>query len=989
MSLYSNNVSNNPLGLDGLITGQFDAVYINGVAVTNGVPYTGAISDVDLNAKSLTNVNSLVVGGKYYDIVSFVVDVLNPTIATVTIGSNTSPFKLGDVVTIDGCINSTTSTTFINSNQYVVNLNNLTSFIVSNPNNVPAGTYTPAFSYIFLTSTGMILSNSINVVGSITTSSLDSQVFTSASLSSTNATIGKAYTLDAFLAFIDAPMQVTIHLIGDLVPFNIGDIVTLTGSDTPLMNNTGYLVIDIFATTFIVTNIGNVPNGNYFPVGAFMYLTNTGLLTTNDLSIVGTMTSSNIDAINVLTAKVTSPVYTTQTNTDLTILGKNSKNINMSINGTNILQITGTAIIPYQPITGYLTSALASSTYAPLTNPSFNGTISSSGVYVSTSGTFWPPTVGTGIGQGDRLVLKQATGPTTYSYTIGLYTDKMWYSVPLNSSHVFYINNNITINSSLANTYIYGSSNNVLNVGARGATGGAWIHFINSMNTVYGLIGFDNNYGNVVFPSGNTGIANAMVIGTTTTNPIVFGTNNASRMILNSAGQLAIGNLSPQTTLDINGVCNVYTGSRFAYSQSPLVGSIILGSTSSSYGGGGTTTTAWQTGMMMETNANQEISVHHSGDSVRSLLFYQGSKHKIYLGRDCGWGTTVVQCETDIYTQGWFRPTAGNQGMYWDALGFGVKGTLDSTYGNITTHGSGRNAWRGYDIDNSFTFMGDGGDSGGIHNNSPNVGWMIYWTGNSTNKSVNIVKKCSIGTTDTPSYMCHIRGNHCVQSGDDSKTIYGPNSSWGCYLCIGGGTNRCTNSIAQMITTNGNLHIDCSTDSGRSIYLNYYAYNGGIGPANQNTQIWGPVYMNGLVNQNSNYSQIVSGINGAALMYSQFWSTISANQSAWASGWSSANFNKTSSKSTLRFEGYCSYYVSASSMNYINVRIYNSYTNQYSYYNTNLFTNVTYNHAPCPISFCIKDIDAGFCNVYWYMSGSNWVSDSNDYITVTTIIQPD
>lgn len=59
MSLYSQNVSNNPLSLDGLITGNFDVLYVDGQPVTptdtSGlVPYIGALSAVNLNSKKIT-----------------------------------------------------------------------------------------------------------------------------------------------------------------------------------------------------------------------------------------------------------------------------------------------------------------------------------------------------------------------------------------------------------------------------------------------------------------------------------------------------------------------------------------------------------------------------------------------------------------------------------------------------------------------------------------------------------------------------------------------------------------------------------------------------------------------------------------------------------------------------------------------------------------------------------------------------------------------
>jgi hypothetical protein len=59
MSLYSQNVSNNPLSLDGLIIGNFDEIYVGGQPVvptdTSGlVPYVGATTAVNLNNKKIT-----------------------------------------------------------------------------------------------------------------------------------------------------------------------------------------------------------------------------------------------------------------------------------------------------------------------------------------------------------------------------------------------------------------------------------------------------------------------------------------------------------------------------------------------------------------------------------------------------------------------------------------------------------------------------------------------------------------------------------------------------------------------------------------------------------------------------------------------------------------------------------------------------------------------------------------------------------------------
>jgi hypothetical protein len=77
-----------------------------------------------------------------------------------------------------------------------------------------------------------------------------------------------------------------------------------------------------------------------------------------------------------------------------------------------------------------------------------------------------------------------------------------------------------------------------------------------------------------------------------------------------------------------------------------------------------------------------------------------------------------------------------------------------------------------------------------------------------------------IGTT-SPSFKQHISG------GDSSFCYYGPNSTWSSYLIIGAGTNQRAAGRAQLISTNGNLHMDAGT--GQIMYLNYYSAGDGVG----------------------------------------------------------------------------------------------------------------------------------------------------------------
>jgi hypothetical protein len=61
-----------------------------------------------------------------------------------------------------------------------------------------------------------------------------------------------------------------------------------------------------------------------------------------------------------------------------------------------------------------------------------------------------------------------------------------------------------------------------------------------------------------------------------------------------------------------------------------------------------------------------------------------------------------------------------------------------------------------------------------------------------------------------------------VSSGDGSLTLYGPNTTWGGKLFVGAAPNQSATTTAQVIVTDGNLHLDAATNT-KSIYLNFYA----------------------------------------------------------------------------------------------------------------------------------------------------------------------
>jgi hypothetical protein len=74
--------------------------------------------------------------------------------------------------------------------------------------------------------------------------------------------------------------------------------------------------------------------------------------------------------------------------------------------------------------------------------------------------------------------------------------------------------------------------------------------------------------------------------------------------------------------------------------------------------------------------------------------------------------------------------------------------------------------------------------------------------------------------TNAPSYKLHI------SAGNDSITWYGPNATWSSYLAVGAANDKTVannTTIAQCISTNGNLHLDAGHS--RDIYMNYYSGN--------------------------------------------------------------------------------------------------------------------------------------------------------------------
>ncbi len=127
------------------------------------------------------------------------------------------------------------------------------------------------------------------------------------------------------------------------------------------------------------------------------------------------------------------------------------------------------------------------------------------------------------------------------------------------------------------------------------------------------------------------------------------------------------------------------------------------------------------------------------------------------------------------------------------------------------------------------------------------VGGVSGWTTDSSTKTTTTYN-VGIGTT-APGAKLHI------SSGDTSLALFGPNSSWGGKLYVGASPNQGVAQTAQVISTDGNLHLDPAPSKNiyigyyqaRDIYINPNGANVGIGNAGPGAKL----DVTGAINSNS------------------------------------------------------------------------------------------------------------------------------------------
>jgi hypothetical protein len=239
-----------------------------------------------------------------------------------------------------------------------------------------------------------------------------------------------------------------------------------------------------------------------------------------------------------------------------------------------------------------------------------------------------------------------------------------------------------------------------------------------------------------------------------------------------------------------------------------------------------------------------------------------------------------------------------------------------------------------------------------------------------------------------PSYTVDINGNQRVYNGlnaNDSMTVYGPNASWGAYLVVGSGTDRAGGATAQVISTNGNLHMDAGNSN--AMYYGYYANSRGA--PNQHL-FWGSdiQFSTGIPQNTSPYSGVMC-MDGNSLRRSQcvINQIYNSNSVAWGGGvnitYAFYNYNSTVA---VCLQGRYSGYWTGSYTAQMFVRIYNQNSGNYYTFTYNTFTNNAYNHVSIPLNCFIGNTGSGWNDVYVYSSGYN--TDGNDQLQITVLTLP-
>ena len=232
------------------------------------------------------------------------------------------------------------------------------------------------------------------------------------------------------------------------------------------------------------------------------------------------------------------------------------------------------------------------------------------------------------------------------------------------------------------------------------------------LDVVGGNIGLD--YGRAI--EVNPGSASSWTNGTTKLIETNWGTgdevrfftpgsqSSTQKMVINSYGNVGIGQTSPAYKLDVSGNCRftgeVYTSSSF-YSDGNR--SVIRGGSPTLY---------------FRDTDHYSAMIHNNGNLLYVLRGQNDTETWTQVNGQWPWIYNLANndstCGGNLYINGGNMILGGGRGIR----------TISGQYGTVQTTGGGVNGWSGYSIDGKYVFMSDSGNHSGIYNDIDNH-WHI------------------------------------------------------------------------------------------------------------------------------------------------------------------------------------------------------------------------------------------------------------------------
>lgn len=190
--------------------------------------------------------------------------------------------------------------------------------------------------------------------------------------------------------------------------------------------------------------------------------------------------------------------------------------------------------------------------------------------------------------------------------------------------------------------------------------------------------------------------------------------------------------------------------------------------------------------------------------------FFQGSSGKLEMGAEGGTGNFYMNKNVQVGSAGY------------SLLINNATGNID--FGNGFSTAGGPKIFAGYAFNSAISSS----DTRTLALNGVGSSSM-WWNGSGTPQfAIDSLSGGGAGfwvNNGSWSQAMNINSAGNMTMNTDRYTLYGPNSTWGATLRVGGNGNADNN--ASVVTTNGNLHLDAA-NGGFATYINFYKGSGGV-----------------------------------------------------------------------------------------------------------------------------------------------------------------